>query len=1019
MISTTTVGQYERNTQRRVIRLFTERLGYTYLGNWEDRLGNSNIEEEQLTKYLVKKGYSESIISKAIYQLKSIANQPGKSLYEVNKEFYSKLRYGIDVAPDAGENFVKVKLVNWKPTEFNDNDFTIAEEVTIQGKREKRPDIVIYVNGIALGILELKRSTVSIGDGIRQNITNQQKEFIESFFSTIQLIFAGNDTQGLVYGSIKTPEKYYLKWKEDIENNDEILLDKYLLKMCRKDRLLELIYDFTLFDGGIKKLCRPHQYFGIKEAQKFVRNKEGGIIWHTQGSGKSITMVWLAKWILENNPNARVVIITDRDDLDKQIERVFVDVGEQIKKAKSGRDLISKLIEPSPRLLCSLVHKFGKKDIEDFEEYLEELKKNPPKVKGELFVFVDECHRTQSGRFHKLMKAILNKAIFFGFTGTPLLKKDKKTSVEVFGKYVHTYKFNEAVEDEVVRDLVYEARDIDQKLSSPERVDEWFKVKTRGLNEYQQSALKQKWGTMQRVLSSKSRMGKIVDDIVMDCNTKTRLSSGFGNAMLVASSIYDACRYYELFQETELSGKVGLITSFEPHSSSIAKEDTGEETETEREYIYRVYTEELLKGYRNSTEKYEEWAKEKFIKEPSQMKLLIVVDKLLTGFDAPPCTYLYLDRKLQDHGLFQAICRVNRLDTDDKQFGYIVDYKNLFENVKGAIAVYTSELDFDNFQQEDVEVLMKDRLESAKERLDAALEEINLLCEPVPAPKGQMEFIRYFCGNPEIKEELKAREYLRTSLYKSTVALIRAYANIKADMEEAGYSAQQIEYIDERVKFYTNLREEIRNASGEILDMKTYEADMRHLIDRYIQAEDSRVISPFKNMSLLDIISKIGIEEALGTLPSNIQRNQEAVAETIENNIRQKIIKSHLIDPAYFEKMSKLLDEIIKARKNNAIRYEIYLKRIAELAEGVSGEAGGGDYPESLKTRGQRILFNNLGKDEALAKAVDEAIMKTSQAKWRGDLIKERLIKQSIFSVLKDEQEVERIFPIIKEGEDY
>lgn len=870
--------------------------------------------------------------------------------------------------------------------------------------------------------MELKRSTVSIGDGIRQNIVNQQKEFIQSFFSTVQFVLAGNDTEGLRYGTIGTPEKYFLKWKEDEHEDSLLQLDKYLLKMCNKQRLLEIIYDFVLFDGGIKKLPRAHQYFGIKSAQEHIRRREGGIIWHTQGSGKSIVMVLLAKWILENNPNARVAIITDRDELDKQIERVFTDAGETINRTSSGRDLMAQLAQPKPRLLCSLVHKFGRRDVANFEEFIKELESQPTQAVGELFVFVDECHRTQSGKMHRVMKAMLPNAIFIGFTGTPLLKKDKQTSLEVFGKYIHTYKFNEAVEDEVVLDLVYEARDIDQKLSSTEKVDAWFNTKTKGLNDFQKSELKKKWGTMQKVLSSRSRMEKVVSDVIFDFSVKARLNSERGNAILVASSIYEACRYFELFQQTGLKGKCAVVTSYNPSTQDITTEDTGANTETEKECIYKTYTELLkdviIKPNKSKTEAYEDEAKARFRDEPANMKLLIVVDKLLVGFDAPSCTYLYIDKSMQDHGLFQAICRVNRLDTDDKQFGYIVDYKDLFRKVEKAVAVYTSELDYDEFKQEDCEILLKDRLEKGRERLDTALEEISLLCEPVELPKGTIEYIHYFCGNTEIPEELKSREVQRTTLYKATVALIRAYANIADEMETAGYTEKEIEEIKKELGFYLKLREEIRKASGETLDLKTYEADMRHLIDNYIQAEDSQKISPFGNLSLLEIIIKTGIADAVNTLPDGIKSNKEAVAETIENNVRRKIIKEHLIDPAFFGDMSTLLDEIIKERKANAIDYEEYLKKIAELAKRVK-EGKSETTPDILKTPAQRSLYNNLGKNENLAIDCDKAIRYTKKADWRGNIQKENEIKAALYKVLNDVDEVERIFSIIKQQSGY
>jgi type I restriction enzyme R subunit len=461
------IGKRERVTQNRVIALLRDELKYRYLGDWSDRPGNSNLEEGLLKEYLAKCSYLPEQISRAIYLLTIEAKNPTRSLYENNKAVYSLLRYGVDVQTEAGQPYVKVKLINWADPEKN--DFAVAEEVTLAGDYERRPDLVLYINGIAVAVIELKNSYVSIGHGIRQLLSNQQREFHEWFFSTVQIVFAGNDSKGLRYGAIGTPEKYFLQWKEDETDNTRFKLDKYLLKMCRKERLIELLHDFVLFDGGVKKLPRVHQYFGTKAAQERANSYQGGIIWHTQGSGKSIVMVLLAKWILENKPNARVLILTDRDELDKQIERVFRDTGESPYRTSSGHDLMVQLGEAKPRLLCSLIHKFGKKEVGDFDAFIEELKKQPSPAVGELFIFVDECHRTQSGKLHKTMKALLPGAVFIGFTGTPLLKQDKQTSLEVFGTYIHTYKFGEAVEDEVVLDLVYEARDIAQELGSQRR----------------------------------------------------------------------------------------------------------------------------------------------------------------------------------------------------------------------------------------------------------------------------------------------------------------------------------------------------------------------------------------------------------------------------------------------------------------------------------------------------------------------------------------------------------------------
>ncbi len=1008
----TDVGQIERFTQNRVVELFHEQLDYKYLGNRIDRENNSNIEEDILRKYLSKKGYTQTLISKAINELTRTATNQSKSLYDINKNIYTLLRYGVNVKEDAGKNTSTVKLIDWEnPPE---NDFAIAEEVTVIGENTKRPDVVLYVNGIALGVLELKRSTVSVFEGIRQNLDNQNQTFIRPFFATIQLIMAGNDTEGIRYGVIETPEKYYLKWKEDsdIENP----LDKHIIQLCQKERFIELLHDFIVYDRGIKKICRHNQYFAVKASQQSLQRREGGIIWHAQGSGKSLIMVWIAKWASENINDARVLIITDRGELDKQIEKTFLGVSEKIVRTRSGKDLIEKLNATTPQLICSLVHKFARKDEADYDGYIEELRRSLPrdfKAKGDICVFVDECHRTHSGKLHEAMNLILPNAIFIGFTGTPLLKKDKKKSIEVFGKYIHTYKFNEAVEDKVVLDLRYEARNVDQNITSQTKIDQWFDAKTRGLTDYAKIELKKRWGTMKRVLSSQSRLEKIVADIILDMATKDRLQSGEGNAMLVSGSIYQACKYYELFQNAGLK-KCAIVTSYIPTINDIKGESTGEDSLTDKLKQHEVY-QKMLGG--KDPEKFEDEVKQKFVDEPARMKLLIVVDKLLTGFDAPSATYLYIDKSMRDHGLFQAICRVNRLDGDDKEYGYIIDYKDLFKSLEKSIDDYTSEA-FDEYEKEDVEGLLTDRLALGKKRLDEALEQIKALCEPVAPPKDSLAYIRYFCGNPENKEDLKETEQKRIALYKHTVALIRAYADIANEMGEAGYTPEEVEQIKTDVRHYEDVRGEMKQASGDAIDLKAYEPDMRHLIDTYISAEESVTIFTFYNMTLIELIVERG-EDAVDALPKGIARNTEAVAETIENNIRRLIIDEMPTNPKYYENMSTLLDELIKERKEEVRNYKKYLARIVELTKKVKNPAKSATYPTSLNSNAKRALYDNLSKDEELTIALDAEIYHIKKDGWRGNIIKEREVKYAIRKHIDDNTEVDRIFELVKNQSEY
>ncbi len=1016
------VGRPEIETQNRIIDLFSKQLGYSYLGNWEEGRENSNIEEIYLREFLQKQGYSDDLIGKALFELLKVAQNQNKTLYDINKEVYSLLRYGIQVKENLGEPNKTVNLLDWKNPE--NNNFYLAEEVTVRGQHNKRPDIVLYINGIAVATLELKRSFVSVSQGIRQNLDNQKEIFIKQFFGTIHLVMAGNDTEGLRYATTETPEKYYLKWKKESQIDNK--LDRDLCSICNKSRLLEIIHDFIVFDGGTKKICRHNQYFGVKASQDFLKRKEGGIIWHTQGSGKSLTMIWLAKWIRENIDNSRVLIITDREELDCQIERFFLGVDEAIYRTTSGKDLISKLNQAYPWLMCSLIHKFGRNTEQYVDDYIKELQAEIAKgfrAKGDIYVFVDECHRTQSGKLHDAMKAIIPNAVFIGFTGTPLLKKDKGTSLEVFGRYIHTYKYDEAVRDNVVLDLQYEAREVDQTITSQVKIDQWFEVKTKGLTDYAKAELKRRWGTMQKVLSSQPRLNRIVADIMLDMALKDRLMSGRGNALLIAGSIYQACQYYDLFQANGLK-KCAIVTSYNGDINTIKGESTGEDDETENIQKYETY-QKMLEYYGNlypeiKTKGFEEVIRGKFVKEPGQMKLLIVVDKLLTGFDAPPATYLYIDKSMQDHGLFQAICRVNRLDGEDKDYGYIIDYKDLFNSLSEAVKDYTSGA-FEGFDKDDVAGLLKDRLTKAKENLDTALENVKSLCEPVKPPKDTPAFTAYFCGNTEKPEELSATEPRREALYKSTSKLLRAYAGIANEMTQAGYTESQANAIRVEVGLFDKIRQEVKLASGDYIDLKAYEPAMRHLIDTYIDAKESKVVSAFDDLTLIDLIVNKGVE-AVNELPKGIQENKEAVAETIENNVRRLIIKEKPTNPKYYEKMSILLDEIIRERKEKADQYANYLQKIVDFVHKLKSITATGSYPTAVNTKAKRALYDNLGNNEQIALKVHENIINSKADEWRGNRIKERQVRNAIIDALgqpTDEKTVEMILELAKNQNEY
>lgn len=1031
------IGEPEKSVQNRVLALFKEKLKYEYLGNYEYRTCNRNIESKLLFDYLMStQKWSKDEAKRAITKLEKQAYCTPQNMQEKNEKVYSLLRYGVNVSPDVGIKKITVNLIDWEHPDKN--QFYIAEEVTINSSTPdsftKRPDLVIYVNGIALAVIELKRSKVSVHDGIRQTIGNQQENFIRPFFSTVQLLFAGNDSQGLYYGVIDTPEKFWLRWKEpDASIPNE--LDRSVSQWFNKERLLEMIHDFLVFDAGVKKVCRPNQYFAVKAAQPRCEKKEGGVIWEAQGSGKSLIMVWLAEWIHENIDNSRVVIITDREELDEQISDGFKDTGETIARAKSGAGLIGMLNDEAPWLLCTLIHKFGKKNVEGkgdmagvkseipLEKYLEDIVAQLPqgfKAKGNIFVFIDECHRTQGGYLHEAMKTIMGKDVMMiGFTGTPLLHTQKKDTWQTFGPLIHAYRFNEAVEDGVILDLRYESRKVDQFLGNKDKIDAWFEKKTKGLNKVAAARLKGRWATMQNIFSSRQRIDAVVGDICLDMDTTPMLVNRRGNAILVADSIYQACRYWDAFQKTALKGHCAVITSFEAKADDINMASSGE-NESEDEYKYRIYK-EMTDGHK-SVSAFEAYAKKEFIDHPKNMRLLIVVDKLLTGFDAPSACVLYIDKHMENHNLFQAICRVNRVDGDDKEYGYIVDYQNLFECISGAIGDYTSDgAALSGYDKEDIEGYIKEKNKACRKDLEEAKEQVEALLALVH-PQTREGFFRYFvyddnAPEEEMDKQLDDNAEKRSKLYKYVRRYLNCYANLANSLEDMGYSEAERKEYAECARKYDALKREIELRSNDHIDMRRYEPDMRQVLDLYVKAEDSEVIAKLDDTSFLDIVAAQN-EEQLNDLPDELKDEYgRASAETVEANLREVIRKDSPFNPAYYGKLSIILQELIDKRKKEMLDYEEYMKELIELVKKARGKSAN-SYPESIKTPGMRALYDNLGQNEYLAIRAHEVIKENALVGFRDNRLKQRKLIKALAKLLGDEM-AQKIYDIIKLHDEY
>lgn len=1052
-----TITSSERETQDSLVeKILSSIPEYVHVRRLDDDF-YSNIREDVLVKHLKNCGHSTTDVANAIRELRTTIGQCSSfgNLCDVSEKVYSLLRYGAKV-PQQGGTTKDVNFIDWKNPD--NNVFEVAEEVkvkTLGGEHEsRRPDIVIYVNGIALVVLELKKSSISVAEGIRQNWRNQQDGEIPNFFTTVQLAMAGNPSEGLYYGTTCTSEKYYLKWKEPVGTlaDDELqpttfadeksLLYRSALQMLEPTRLLEFIHDMIVYDGGVKKAARPNQYFALKAAQPRIRTKDSGIIWHSQGAGKSLTMVWLAQWIRENIENSRVVIITDRDELDKQItsglrnSRVLAS-GQPDKyyHAVSRNDLLTKLDSADPWLITTLLHKFGVSSAGQTEDYKKgkrspervmedianNLEQNFPgfKAKGNIFVFVDECHRTQGGVMNRAMKKIMGEGVMLiGFTGTPLLKKADKntmTSQQNFGRYIHTYRFNEAVEDGVVLDLRYEARDVDQYLNNPKALDELFENATKRLSSMAKADIQARWAELQKLYSSKERMERIAADIMHDMELKPALKGGYGNAMLVCDSIYQAYQYWNIFKNNGYKDMCAVVSSYEPTDPSLASAYTGaKKTEEEMKYLL---AKEMMGEMK--PEDFEEWAKNKFVKEPAKMKLLIVCDKLLTGFDAPSATYLYLDKKVVEHNLFQAICRVNRVNGVNKLFGYIIDYRKLFKFIEGAIADYTTGKSEDNPEGEkqwdpaDMEGLMKERLAALKKDLENALEQIALLTEEVAEPKDLEDYCNYFCYPSNATEEeqevwIEKNLQKRTILYNSIKLLERIYADLASEIDKV-YTEEEAKAVYKRVHDYEQLRTALMLRSGDTVDLKMYDAEMRSLIDRYVSADSSETIDDLSQMSFLDIIKR----EIDGTGDMKKRCGGErGSAEAMIHNTRHYLNRSKTSNANLYKRLSVRLQKLLEEMRQEKIEYAEFLQKIKEINEELLN--GGIISDPRINTMAKKALFDNLGEDADLALSVYDAINVSYAQGFRQNPAFQVRMKKAIRSKLKDtEFSVDDIWNIV------
>lgn len=1037
--------QKERDYQNALVKRFQEELGYTYLGNWQYAKGatvnnmgvaNSPILDDEIRSFLKEQGRTEMQIEDVLVKLKDkarLGDSKMSSLIQCNTDLYDTLIMGIKSQPSPEENHEDVMFFDFDHPQ--NNHFAIAEEVSyidpLLGKN-KRPDIVVYVNGIALAVIELKRSLVNYEEGIKQHLSNE-RDFIPSFFTTTQFTIASNDDVEFRYGTIGTPLAFWCKWKRDTNKVGDTITENEAYRLFfNKENFIFFFHYGVLNDGGIKKVLRPHQIYAIKAAAKRMPQKESGVIWHSQGSGKSLTMVALASYIQKNFSNPRVVVITDRKELDLQLAGTFVKGGNKLHHAESCSDLLDTLNKGDEWLICSLIHKFGAHNHNDeaekdesgtkvsLDEYLNELQTiiakkygNYFSVKGDnIFVFVDECHRTQSGRLHEAMRAIMGKEVMLiGFTGTPLLKKDKgdpynaikSMSERTFGPYIHKYLHKQAVEDKVILDLQYEYRNVEQQLTSKEKVDQKLAALTAGreLTPEQKQMVEERWATMERIYSTKERIERIGYSILDDLNYGL-LKHDWCNAMLIAGSIFQAYRYYKFFSSSDLKGRCAVVTSYDPTDSDIANNSADNNKTTEAKFKYDWAKKSFEEAGVKNADEYEKWAKELFVKRPAQMKLLIVVNKLLTGFDAPCATILYIDNEIKDHTLFQAVCRVNRLGEDikddkgdiivktHKEFGRIVDFKNLFNSIENVVTKFNDGSGFEGLDDVDIDGLLDSAVNKCKEKLLAvteAYEGLKTIWESKSL--NDLEALsEYYIKEYDGEEPAQTR---RNIMYSITGSMVTAYNNMSDYFSKTDLTAEQINHFASLSREAGTVQRKVKQKSGDDFDPKTLDPDMRQLLDQHIRAEDAETFIPSSaDFSFLDLINdNTDVEEATEKAIHEAGGNANGAAEAIEGKARRVNTDWNSGDAEEYklfsDKLQALLEEL-KARNATA------KEKIEALIEHIKAIKHGNDAPSDLANKRSKALWNNRAawhapedKDETILiiKTIDEFIYKNAGRNWQ------------------------------------
>jgi len=886
--------------------------------------------------------FSEKNIQQAILDIEEALTD---GLIKTNEKIYDSLilgrSYPESLSEMDGTKSFNLNYIDWENPE--NNVFHVVEEFSVEredGQGTVRPDIVTFINGIPFGVIECKKASISISQGISQMLRNQGKEYIPQLFKFVQIVMVTNKNE-TQYATTGTPKKFWSLWKEDKESIEykwfeetlaetvtcriPTVQDKNIISLFHPKRVIEIIRFFTLYDKNIKKIARYQQYFAIKEIIRTIvetdrnGNRQSGVIWHTQGSGKSLTMVMLSRYILSQfaDIHPQVLVITDRIELDSQIHQTFNHSRLRAERAISGRHLVELINNNGADIITSLVHKFDTAS-----------KHQKPVKSKNIFVLIDESHRTQYGELNIKMKKVFPNACYLGFTGTPLMKKDKSTMKKFGGRMIHKYTIKDGVEDGAIVPLLYEGRLVEQTVNR-NAIDKRIEMITRNLAEKQAEELKKKWSKFEAIASSEQRIRLIADDIYVHY-TKFYKDT-FAKAMLATASKFDAIRYKESFDEY---GDLKTAIVISPPDQREGYDEVDEEP---KDRVLKFWN-KMMEAY-SDPQKYEDHIKSEFI-DGDELEILIVVDKLLTGFDAPRASVLYVDKPMKEHTLLQAIARVNRL-YEGKDFGLIVDYRGLIQELDSAMRTYSG-AGLENFDGKDLEGALVDVI-SIVGKLRESYSNVVAIFKGIKNKQDKEEY-----------ELLLGDEALRNDFYNQ-LSNFGKYLGIALESEHV-YNAigeDDIKLYKREFKFYQELRASVKLRYSDTIDHKEYEAKMRNLMDTYIAAEDIiQITAP------VDILNEKEFEDELMRLGS-----PRAKADAIRTRMTKRISEKWDENPAYYKKFSERIEEIIEQYKEKRISELEYLEKMRNVMNDFRKGYSGTTYPEKIKHNIHAQAFYGVVKE--------------------------------------------------------